>query len=198
MLQVGSVVPGGCGVAILGRLYGYDCRPLRTSPNLSLRYPAWADRRWTSWRAPCWQKSFRSSAEFRLLVFRVCQPHTSLRRTLPTPWLHDGAAHEILTSLESDTLVAMLDQLGPYDNTARILELAEALRRCDIEQNAGRARFCAYRAAARVTVLADDSARGAAAVRAELAGRSRSDLPTANLRDTSGSATHPCAAVPIA
>ena len=38
MLQVGSVVPGGCRVAIPGRLYGYGCRPLRTSPNLSLRY----------------------------------------------------------------------------------------------------------------------------------------------------------------
>ena len=38
MLQVGSVVPGGCRVAIPGRLHGYGCRPLRTSPNLSLRY----------------------------------------------------------------------------------------------------------------------------------------------------------------
>jgi hypothetical protein len=192
------VVPGGCGVAILGRLYGYDCRPLRTSPNLSLRYSHGLTGAGRAGGLPAGRKASALRPRFRLLVFRVCQPHTSLRRTLPTPWLHDGAAHEILTSLESDTLVAMLDQLGPYDNTARILELAEALRRCDIEQNAGRARFCAYRAAARVTVLADDSARGAAAVRAELAGRSRSDLPTANLRDTSGSATHPCAAVPIA
>src|SRR5208337_2416109 len=38
MLQVGSVVPGGCAVAILWRLYGDEDGPLRTSPNLSLRY----------------------------------------------------------------------------------------------------------------------------------------------------------------
>ena len=37
MLLVGSVVPGECSVAIRGRLYGYDGRPLHTSPNLSLR-----------------------------------------------------------------------------------------------------------------------------------------------------------------
>jgi len=86
MLRVGSVVPGVCGVAILGRLYGYDCRPLRTSPNLSLRYSHGPGGRWTSWRAllaeeasvlplfgcgsRCW-----SSASASL---------TSLRRTLPT------------------------------------------------------------------------------------------------------------------
>ena len=38
MLRVGSVVPGGCGVAILWRLYGDEDGPLRTSPNLSLRW----------------------------------------------------------------------------------------------------------------------------------------------------------------
>lgn len=39
--------------------------------------------------------------------------------------LPDGPAHEILTSLEPDTLQAILNKLGPFDNTARILELAE-------------------------------------------------------------------------
>src|SRR6266566_4021135 len=38
MLRVGSVVPGACGVAILWRLYGDEDGPLRTSPNLSLRW----------------------------------------------------------------------------------------------------------------------------------------------------------------
>ena len=36
MLRVGSVVPGFRAIAIPGRLSGHDCRPLRTSPNLSL------------------------------------------------------------------------------------------------------------------------------------------------------------------
>ena len=41
--------------------------------------------------------------------------------------LHDyGAASEILPLLESDTLAKMLDGLGPWDETARILESAEA------------------------------------------------------------------------
>ena len=35
MLRVGSVVPGVCGVAVLGRLSGHGCRPLCTPPNLS-------------------------------------------------------------------------------------------------------------------------------------------------------------------
>ena len=48
MQQVGSVVPRGCRVAIPGRLYGYGCRPVRASPNLSLRYSRGLDRRWTS------------------------------------------------------------------------------------------------------------------------------------------------------
>src|ERR1019366_10119962 len=63
MLRVRSVVPGVRAVAIPGRLSGYDRRPLRTSPNLRLRYSHGPDRRRTSWRAPCWQRSFRSSAE---------------------------------------------------------------------------------------------------------------------------------------
>src|SRR6266566_8242297 len=54
MLRVGSVVPGACAVAILWRLYGDEDGPLRTSPNLSLRYSHGPDGRWTSWRAPCW------------------------------------------------------------------------------------------------------------------------------------------------
>src|SRR5438445_982433 len=54
MLQAGSVVPGGCAVAIRWRLYGDEDGPLRTSPNLSLRYSHGPDGRWTSWRAPCW------------------------------------------------------------------------------------------------------------------------------------------------
>jgi hypothetical protein len=63
MQRVGSVLSGGCGVELLRRLSGYDPRPLRTSPNLSLRYSHGPDKRWTSWRASCWQRSFRSSAE---------------------------------------------------------------------------------------------------------------------------------------
>ena len=38
MLRVGSVVPGACAVAILWRLSGDEDGPLRTSPNLSLRW----------------------------------------------------------------------------------------------------------------------------------------------------------------
>ena len=38
ILRVGSVVPGACGVAILWRLSGDEDGPLRTSPNLSLRW----------------------------------------------------------------------------------------------------------------------------------------------------------------
>ena len=39
--------------------------------------------------------------------------------------LHDSAAHAILTYLESDALIKMLDPLGPYDAKVRILELIE-------------------------------------------------------------------------
>jgi hypothetical protein len=44
LLGVVSAAPGG-GAALLVRLSGDDCRPIRTSPNLSLRYSHWPDRR---------------------------------------------------------------------------------------------------------------------------------------------------------
>ncbi len=97
MLRVRSVVPGVRGIAILGRLSGYDCRPLRTSPNLSLRYSHGPDGRWTSWRAPCWQRSFRSSAEVPVagLPRRLASHITSKDFADPLPfWL--GCHHASL------------------------------------------------------------------------------------------------------
>src|SRR5437773_8206270 len=93
-LRVGSAAAGGRGAALLVRLPGDHRRPLGTSPNLSLRCSHGSDGRWTSWRGSLLAEKlppFR--LRFRLLVFRVGQPHITSkdfadpgRWTHPTPW----------------------------------------------------------------------------------------------------------------
>ena len=60
----------------LGGYLGHDCRPLRASPNLSLRYSHGPDRALDELAGSLLaEKACALRLRFRLLVFRVGQPH---------------------------------------------------------------------------------------------------------------------------